>query len=107
MGTLTIESGETESPNLRETVALEFVRGYTFIAPETLTGTVKVETSYKRDPTADDWTTVMLAGVDFVIPAGKTVMLPDLMCKSLRLVSSAAEAADRGIGVIGHTSLPG
>ena len=102
---MTISSGQTTSANLREVADLKFVRGFTFIAPDALTGTVKVEVSHKREPTADEWSTVMVNGVDFAIPAGKAVDLPNVMCKSLRLVSSAAEAADRVIGVMGHTEI--
>lgn len=56
-----------------------------------------------EDPQTADWRDVP----DADITVGEVLIIPVLPCADLRILSSGAEAADRGFGIIGITNLPG
>jgi hypothetical protein len=97
--TLRTASGQTAGAAISDfwgvspaNVAMQFAGTITIHPPAALTGTAKVQV---RAVEGGAWTDFQEAGADVTITAGKSRTIEALAAKDLRLLSSAAEGADR------------
>ena len=115
VGQLTVLGGSTSSGTLRGTIAsgglaltegqikvLRASRRLTIVAPATLTGTVKVQVS----PDAGvSWRYLNEDGSQVVVTANEARDFGPAALDDLRLISSAAEGADRVFDVFSQDEL--
>ncbi len=104
---LVIASGQTRSneiklSNTNTKVGLGTLVDFIVFAPATLPETVSVQISYLEEPTASDWSTVLVSGSDITVPAGRAVVVPVGAAAALSLLSTGAVAADRTFRVRGQ-----
>lgn len=105
LGSLVITSGNTESSAFTSAVMnvrTAFGNAVDFIVfgDTALTGTAHVEVSWLEAPGAGDWRTLYVGGSVVTIPVNGAVVVPAAAFRSLRIVSSGAEAADRTFLVV-------
>jgi len=104
VGTLTIASGQTDSPALstvaKPKIALGVAIDLVIYAPSALTGTVSVQVSPIEEPDSADWRTASVAGTPVTIAAGAAEVVPVVAARDLRIHSSGAEGADRSFIVL-------
>lgn len=99
--TLVIANGGTESDAL-DYQDLRHVESLTIFGPSALTGVATVEVAPTRTPVAADWVALQSGGADVTITADKATTIHPGVAQALRIVSSAAEGAERSFPVIGH-----
>lgn len=100
LGTLTILSGQTTSDVLDSEIGFGNTTDLAIITPAALTGTVKPYMGGLED--GSDAKKLNVGGTDVTLPAACFVPLPTSAFRSLKLVSSAAEGADRVFKVMGQ-----
>lgn len=100
-GTLTIPSGDTDSPWMSLIVG-GAMRSFNFLigAPATLTGTITIQTA-EDDSGTRSATLQSPAGTDVNIAAGKSVPLSIITAGAIRLHSSGAEGGARVFSIQG------
>ena len=92
--TLTIPNGLSTSNALKD---FDDAFGIAIYSPATLSGTVSVQVEPTSSGTS--FVTLQSGGSDVTLPAGKATILNPVPWKQMRLVSGAAEGADRSFAV--------
>jgi hypothetical protein len=100
LGTLTIANGQTAS-NILAGRELAFCVGLLFINPSAFTGAVTLQSAPDEASAAAAMKAVSVGGADVTLTAGKvqSVGLPGGIGEAIRVLSGAAEAAQRDIEV--------
>lgn len=98
---LVIPVGQTES-NALSFQNLRFLQSLTIHSPESLTGTLTVEVTSKRNPGGTDWKDLTSGGSVVTLAAGEALPITDVAFAGLRVKSSSAEASERHFGVTGR-----
>ena len=96
---LTIASGASESDAL-EFNDLRHAREIVFYPPSSLSGTVTVEVTDKRSPSASDWNTLQSGGSDVTLTADKATVVTETGFLGLRLATTVAPGSDEVYGVV-------
>ena len=101
---LSIANGQTKSTTIQNywgstnagKVALDHAASISIRAPAALTGVATIQVAMTEPSVDGDFTALQSPpGTDLVIAAGKTISLPAVAVKDIRISSSLAEGAQR------------
>jgi hypothetical protein len=92
---MVIANGATESNELLAKRDFQDADGITIFSPTVMPETVTVYVSGVENPSSSDYRALQRNDLDFTLAAGKAETIALLPYKAIKLVASAAVAADR------------